>query len=482
VRPMRSSLIAVSALLCLAIAGCGGSESGTTAGSAAADVAGIIPASAPLLLAFETDPDSDQWQQADELLSKFPGKQKLLDEVRKSAREDGVNLEQDFIPALGDETYLAFLDFENDGQNLVVLTKPRDEAKLKQLLQESDDPPMTREVDGWTVIAEEAATIDRVAAEGAKLDGAGWFEEAQARVEEDALVTLFANGGPLSEAATEQTIPGCDPPAQQGTLRYVAAVLLAEGDGVRFKVAAESEGAPEVEQGESLLSEVPAGAFAYLGSPGFDLAGLGFTEQIRCALESGGLEDIESELGVRFEQILDLFAGGFGIYTRPAALIPEVTLLLAPKDAAAGMRTLDTLAEKAGPLLDSTPRPQTVGGIEARELRLGPVSILFGADNNHIAITTARAGIEALAQGGDSLEDDEAFKNATDAAGVGDAEVYAYFDLRRLVDLGGDVAGFAGTDLPPDVRANLEPLRSFVAFGDLSDPNDVEVGAFLEIG
>lgn len=477
---VRSSLIAVSALLCLVLAGCGGGAS--TTGSSAADVAGIIPASAPLLIAFESDPESDQWQQADELLSKFPGKQKLLDEVRKSAREDGVNLETDFLPALGDETYLAFLDLENNGENLVVLTKPRDKEKLQQLLKESDDPPVTREVDEWTVIAEDDATIDRLTADGEKLDGAAWFEEAQGRVEEDALVTLFANGAPLTKAMREETVSGCDPPAQQGTLTYAAGVLLAEDDGVRFELVAESEGAPEVDQSESLLSEVPSGAFAYIGSPGFDFAGLGYTEQIRCALESEGLDDIESQVGVRFEQILDLFAGGFGIYTRPAALIPEVTLLLAPKDAAAGVRTLDTLAQKAGALMGSAPRPQTVAGIEAKELRLGPVSILYGSRESHVAVTTARAGIEALAAGGDSLEDDAAFKSATDAAGVGDAEVYTYLDLRRLVDLGEDIAGFADEDLPAEVRANLAPLKSFVAFGDLSDPNDFEVGAFLEIG
>jgi hypothetical protein len=479
VKLVRSSLIAVSAV-CLALAGCGGG--GSTTGSSAADVAGIIPASAPLLLAFESDPESDQWQQADTLLSKFPGKQKLLDELRKSAKEEGFDLEQDFLPALGDETYLVLLDFENEGENLVVLTKPRDKEKLQQLLKESDDPTVTRDVDGWTVIAEKEATIDRFAADGEKLDGAAWFEDAQARVQEDALLTLFANGAPLTKALTEDTIPGCDPPAQQGTITYMAAVMLAEDDGVRFKLAMASEGAPEVAQGESLLSEVPSGAFAYIGSPGFDFAGLGYTEQLRCALESEGLDEIENQIGVRFEQILDLFAGGFGIYTRPAALIPEVTLLLAPKDSTAGVRTLDTLAQKAGALMGSAPRPQTVGGIEAKELRVGPVSILYGAKDSHVAVTTARAGIEALAAGGDSLEDDPAFKSATDAAGVGDAEVYAYFDLRRLVDLGEDIAGFADEDLPAEVRANLEPLKSFVSFGDISDPNDIEVGAFLEIG
>jgi hypothetical protein len=478
---MRRALLAIVLLASVAVAGCGGTES--TTGSSAAEVAGTIPASAPLLIAFETDPESEQWKQADELLSKFPGKQKLLDEIRKSAKEDGLDLETDFLPALGDETYLVFLDFENDGENIVVLTKPRDKAKLQELLKESDDPTVTREVDGWTVIAEKDATIDRFAADGDKLEGAEWFQDAQGRVEEGALVTLFANGQPITEALGKQSgIAGCESPKQQGELRYAAATLLAEDDGVRFKMAAESDGAPDVSQGESLISEVPSGAFAYIGSPGLDFAGLGYTEQIRCALQSEGVGDVEDQLGVSFEQILDLFAGGFGIYTRPASLIPEVTLLLAPKDAGAGLRTLDKLAQQAVGLLGSSPKPRTIGEVAAKELQIGPVSILWGENDGHIAVTTARAGIEALAKGGPSLEDDAAFKSAVEAADVGDADVYAYFDLQRLVDLGDEVAGFADEDLPAEVRANLEPLRSFVAFGDTSDPNDVEVGSFLEIG
>lgn len=461
------------------LAGCGGSES--TSGSSAADVAGIVPASAPLLLAFETDPDSDQWRQADELLSKFPGKQKLLDEMRKGAKEEGIDLDQDVLPALGDETYLAFLDFENDGGNIVVLTKPRDKEKLTALLKESDDPTVTREIEGWTAIAEKDATLDRFAADSEKLEDADWFVDAQARVDEDALVTMFAIGAPITEAMTKQAIPDCDPPKQQGELQYAAGSLVAGDDGVRFKLAAVSEGAPEVSQSDSLLDQVPSGAYAYIGSPGVDFAGLGLTEQLRCALDSGGVGEIEDELGVRFEQILDLFAGGLGIYTRPASLIPEVTLLLAPKDAKEGLSTLDTLAEQAGALFDARPRPRAIGEIAAKELQLGPVSILYGENDGHIAVTTSRAGIQALADGGDSLADDEAFKRATDAAGVGDDDVYAYFDLQRLVDLADDISGFAEEDLPAEARANLEPLGSFVAFGNTSDSNDIEVGAFLEI-
>ena len=242
---MRRALLVLVLLASLAVAGCGGTEA--TSGSSAAEVAGTIPASAPLVVALETDPESDQWQQADELLSKFPGKQKVLSELRSSAKDEGLDLDQDLLPALGDETYLVFLDFEDDGDNFVALTKPRDKAKLEKLLAESDDPTVTREVDGWTVIAEKEATIDRFAADGDKLENAEWFQDAQGRVEEGALVTLFANGAPITDELNKQSgIAGCEAPKQQGTLRYAAATLLAEDDGVRFKLASEGEGAPTV--------------------------------------------------------------------------------------------------------------------------------------------------------------------------------------------------------------------------------------------
>ncbi len=479
-RTMRCSPIAFLALFCLTLLGCGGGST-NTAGSVAADVAGIVPASAPILIALETDPDSDQWQQADELLSKFPGKERLLTELRKGLADEGIDLDDELLPAFGDETYIVVLDFENGGDNVVVLTKPRDKEKLTQLLKESDEDAATREIDGWTAIAETDATLDRFAQAGDKLADADWFGEAQERVEEDALVTFFANGAPITEALRESAPDGCDLTAQ-GTLRYAVGTMTAADDGVRMRFAAKSEGAKQGVSGASLLSEVPSGAYAYLGSPAFDTAGLGLSEQLRCALESGGIPDVEDELGVRYDEILDLFAGGLGLYLRPAALIPEITLLLDPEDDAKSLDVLDRLAEKAtgfGGKLQRT----TVAGTEAREVQLGPVSILYGANDGHVAVTTARAGIEALAEGGPSLADDDAFKDATEAADMGESdEVFAYFDLRRIVDLADDIAGFAEQDLPREARENLEPLESFLLWGDASDPNDVEVGAFLEIG
>ena len=43
------------------------------------------------------------------------------------------------------------------------------------------------------------------------------------------------------------------------------------------------------------------------------------------------------------------------------------------------------------------------------------------------------------------------------------------------------LAGLRNQSVPPDVLENLEPLDTLLVWGDLSDPNDVEAGAFLAI-
>jgi len=467
------------AFVALLLAGCGGTNT-SGSGSSAAEVAGLVPASAPLLIALETDPDSEQWKQADELLSRFPGKQRLLSEVRKGLAEEGMDLQQDILPALGDETYIAVLDFE-DG-DVVGITKPRDKDKLAELLRESDESTVTREVEGWTLIAETEEVLDSFEAESEKLEGADWFDAAQGRVEEDALVTLFANGPAINDALAEASPEGCDLSEAYGKLDYAAGTLAAEDDGFRMRVAAAGDGIEDLIKGESLLSQIPAGAFAYLGSPGFDSGQFSLGAQLRCGLDAEQLPDVEQQLGASFDEIFDLFAGGYGLYVRSGTLIPEVTLLLAPEDEARAVATLDELGEKAAALGGAELERRQVGDTEAREINFGPVSVLYGAGDGKVVLSTAAAGFDALTGQGDKLEDDDAFRDAREAAGVGDGDdVYAYFDLRQLTELVERLAGFADQDVPPEVSGNLEPLESFLAWGDLSDADNIEFGAFLSI-
>jgi len=471
----RTFAVLVLTALAVLLAGCGGSEN--TAATGAAEVAGIVPADVPVLLAFETDPESEQWRQAEQLLGRFPGKDKLFDELSRELSDEGISVEADLLPALGDDTYLAFLDLD-EGDDVVVITKPRDPQKLEQLLEEADEPSVTRVVDGWTLVAESEGVLDRFGAEGDRLDGSEWFEAAQGRLEDDALVTLYANGPALQQASAPE---GCETPEPAGELEFAVGTLVAQDDGLRMLFEAAGEGAADLVGDETLLAHVPARALAYLGGPSFDAAGFGLSGQLRCALDDAGAPDVERVLGVPYDDIVDLFAGGFAFYTGPGLLIPELTLVLEPEDEARALATLDELAGTASGFFGETGK-RRVGEIDARELQVGPVTILYGGGDGRVVVTTAPDGFDALRDDGDSLEDDERFRDTRDGAGVGDdAQINAYLDLQGLIELLGTVSAFSDEGVPPEVQANLEPLESLIVWGDVSDPDEPELGLFLGI-
>ena len=86
---MRFPAITTAAFAALIAAGCGGTQ-GTGAGAS-----DIVPASAPVFIQIDTDPGSAQWKQADALLSKFPGRDRLIGAIEKALNGQGVSYEQD---------------------------------------------------------------------------------------------------------------------------------------------------------------------------------------------------------------------------------------------------------------------------------------------------------------------------------------------------------------------------------------------------
>jgi hypothetical protein len=470
--------LALLAALALLLSGCGG-ETSSNAAAVSADVAELVPADAQLVLALETDPESEQWRRAEALLDRFPGKQALFGELSSDLSDEGISFEDDVLPAVGDQTYVVIGDVH--AKDSVLITQPRDPAKLAELLRKSDEPSATRELNGWTLVAENDEALAAYGQDGEKLADADWFADAQDRVAEEALVTMLVNG-PAVQRAAEAAGSGRCATIEQGELDYAVGTVTAEDDGVRLLLAASGEGAEELVGENTLLEHVPSGALVYLGAPGLDATRLGLTDQLRCALDAGAPIDPEALLGTSLEDVLDLFAGGLAAWVRPAALIPEVGLLLEPEDAERAVEVIDTLVERGGGFFDVEATTTQVGDIEARELRVGPVIIRYGAGDGRVVITTATSGFDALTGEGGSLEDDEAFRDAREAAGVGDdAEVFAYADIDRLVELVTTLAAFGDSDLPAEVEANLEPLESVVAWGDLTDPNEPEAGVFLAI-
>src|SRR5439155_13519921 len=126
------TLAALGGVVAIA-AGCGAA---TGVGGGAA---GIVPASAPAFIAIDSDPGSSQWQTVNDLASRFPDKQKAIDSLKNDLRKaDGIDYEQDVKPALGPEIDVVWLDFDNNGGDVVGLTQPGDEAAFKRLVEKGN--------------------------------------------------------------------------------------------------------------------------------------------------------------------------------------------------------------------------------------------------------------------------------------------------------------------------------------------------------
>src|SRR5918999_2104921 len=202
---MRVRHVLAPVALALLLAACGGGGDATKTTLSGAE---MVPADAPLFLTVDTDLESEQWQTAQDLLDKFPGKERLLDELKEGMSEDDVDFERDVRPVLGPELSVAWLDIEND-DTFVGFMQPKDEAKLNALLEKGDEPLVHTKIGDWTVFAESQQVLDRFrrAQEGEKLSASDAYDEAVETVPEDALFKLYF-GGPQGRRAIEKGLAG----------------------------------------------------------------------------------------------------------------------------------------------------------------------------------------------------------------------------------------------------------------------------------
>jgi Protein of unknown function (DUF3352) len=189
-------------------------------------------------------------------------------------------------------------------------------------------------------------------------------------------------------------------------------------------------------------------------------------------------------LGISLEEdVLPLFAREGALYARRGFPLPEATLVLQVDDERAARETLDELAALARTSLGlAEPTETRVEGVEIIEVPVSDfVSVYYGAFEGKLVLTTSLEGIRDLRDEGQTLEEDEAFRAALEKAEVPDETVgFAYIDLEEAIPVVLSLLGFAGDEVPAVVRDNLEPLDSFVAYGDAED--DVfRFSAFLSV-
>jgi hypothetical protein len=471
---MRVCLGALVAGFVLAVSGCGGDDSAATGGAGAASIA---PESAAFYATVNTDLDSDQVDQLEELLAKFPDRDKLLAEIQKSLAEEDLSWETDVKPALGDTFDVVLLDFKNS-EDVVGILKPADEKKLEALLAKGEEnPPVTRKVDGWTLIADDEAALDRfeTARSSGKLEDADAFNDAMDGLPEEALAKLYVNGGAATDAFNEASGDA----GGKNRLKALALALGAESSGLRLEGAVTSELEDDFASSKpyesKLLEAAPEGALAFISGNGYG--------QVEKGVERspGTFDQFRELLGVDLKGVFKLLDGEFALWVGKGAPIPEITFLAEAEDEAAATAALDKLAGLIPAEAGAQKRTTEIDGVQAKQVIIEGFPITYAAFDGRVIVTTRPGAISDVRDGGDSLADDDDFKKAKDEAGMGDATFgFVYLNIEELAALLQGFAGAAGEQIPPEVDRNLEPLGALL-FHSEGKPEDLKLSAFLSI-
>ena len=487
----RLRLLLPVLLLAFLVAGCGSGGSNTSAGGSSIPAgASMVRAGVVGFVAIDSDTGSDQWQQLDGLAHKFPGRDKAIAHIEHELTKEGLDYESDVKPALGPELDLAIASAGSEKSASVVgLTKPDDPAKFKALVvklnksESGDENAVYRELEGgWYAISDSQLAITSVLkGDQTALADDDTFTQAMGKLPADTLVKAFLDGQRLSALVSQAAASGGGSvdPSLLGLdkLKYVAVSASAEDDGIRIRGA--SSGGP-AGRGETTLAEgVPGDAFALL-----DFLGQGTTDQLGRLKSSPqfapALKELQ-EYGVTLDELLSLLQGEVAFYARPGGLIPELTLVLEPRDERAALATLDKLMAHLATASGGTVESGTQDGHPVKTVNFGNFAIHYGAVDGKVLLTSGMNGIAAYGASGDRLPDSADFKEVKDAAGMPDSTGgFAYIDVKDVLPLLEGLAALSGKSVPNEVTENLRPLRSFLAWSK-GGSDSRTYDAFLEI-
>ena len=487
----RPAFAALLAALSVLLAACGGGGAGSEGTGTIPAGAEFAPASAAAYVVVETDTESEQWRNAERLADRFPGRDEALARFHRALEDEDLDWERDVKPALGDEVHAVSFDLSSD-DNAVVFTKPDDPAKLEQLLRKGDDDVVSRRIEGWSVIAESEALLDRFEQERerASLADVPSFEDAMEALPEQAIGRVYLRGEPLQNAVEEGVEEEGGPAnltERAGRLQAFAAAASAEEDGVRTEIVVLTDRELEVEPYEaSLPDELSGGALALYSFGGLE-------KSLRDALRTVGdvvpgfdrqRAQIENALGFSIEgDLLPLFEKEGAVAVYPGTSIPAVTFALAVDDESKARRVLQQIGALAELGETATKRPFTAGSVRGTEIAFtgAGFSIFHAVVDGKLVVSNSEERIGDVGAGGQRLSDDSDFSAAREAAGMPDETLgFLFLDLEDGIPFALDYAEREDADVPPEARANTAPLRSFLAWAE-RDGKRTEVTSFLSI-
>lgn len=472
---MRRTWAGAVAAAALAAAGCGGGGGG----GSLPDGAGVAPASSIAFVSVNTDFSSDQWKKVADLAGRFPGTPKLISEFEK---QTGLRL-VDVEPALGPETDAVWLDPRNNGDDVVVLTKPDSKAKLDTLLEKSrskgEAKTHTLQVGDWVAISGSKALLERfkTASEGDDLSGDDGFKHAFEKLDSDSSVRAWVRGDFVQTAIDRGLATSGAPPQlthDLGDLTAISGGAKAESDGASVELNGLIDPTPDPATfSPSLPGDIPAGALLYVSTTHLDAP-------VRTVLRLVGkskprfetqLSQVESVLGLSLDQdVYPLLQGEDALAIYPGTgTIPKVLFVQKVDDetkAATLLKRFGAIAQLGGSV-----RVETIqlAGESVQKLTFPgatPITIYDGTAKGKLFVTNAQNLAEQTISGpSDSLGDEPLFKSARDAAAMpGKVAAFAFGDLQDGLPILLRLSQQSGSTVPPEALENVKPLHSALVY------------------
>lgn len=471
---MSPRALAAAAVLCLALlaAGCGASTAET---GSVPESAKLAPADAVGFVTLVTDESSEQWENADRLLSLFPdARAQLLEEVRAELAQEDLSWDADVAPALGDELVVVV----TADKRPIVLLQPGDEERLAALLEKADDPPVRGSVSGWTALAETRADLDTylAALDRATLEGVGSFSEAMEGLPDDALARGWVDLRPFLGELTS-ALQGSGVKGELG-VDWLAAGITAEDDGVHLSMGIRTPGDNGSSYEPELVERVPADAVAVVSFGGTQ----GILDRVEDAVDVDAISNVlQDAVGVSLDSLVEALSGEGVLYVREGVEdVPEVTLVLAPPDAGEAFDSVNRVARRVAEQTGEQVRTRAEGALTVHELRAEGITVTYARlDDDRVIVTTGASGIADFLSDGPKLADADGFETAAERVELGErTRGFAYVDIDGVVPL---VEGLAGQEAVPDeAREVLETLDSFILLASGDGPT-TRLSGFLRV-
>jgi hypothetical protein len=433
------------AALVLSTAACGGAAASSSS-VPGVDAAHLVPPDALAFVSANADLDSQQWRRLDDLTRGLPARDRLVQMVRGALKKEQLDLDRDVRAALGKEVDLAVLGIDQGEPEVIALTQSNDELKLEHLASlydENGDHYTVERIGDWSVVADSREAFDavRAARDGRSLADQAWYKTASARLGDDALARVFADGDALARLS-----PKLGALARvAGNPAWAAAAFTAEDDAIRVRIAAERTPATPAAYTPRLLREVPSGASLAVSFRGLG----GLLSRIAAEPSLAPLAKKLSEyLGVGAPELAGLLRGEGALYARAAGVFPALALELESRDPATAAKVLRKLVARAS---------TKTGSFLTLSVTTRP---------GRVVLATSPQAAAALGARGPKLVDDQAFKEARSNADVpGKVTALAYANVPELLPLVQVAAAALGSPLPADKLADLQRVRTVVAYG-----------------